>query len=58
MSRFLEWKNENIEVCDEFLFWYKRFDPDGWDSEYSGTIYALFKAWEAGRAAGWEDGRP
>jgi hypothetical protein len=45
----LEMFDRDVEVSDEFIAWYKKFDPSGWDCEYSGNIYGLWMAWEAGR---------
>jgi hypothetical protein len=48
MSSFFEWAAEPVEVDEEFEKWYKAWEPD-WESEYTGHIYAAWKAWEAGR---------
>ncbi len=51
-TRILEWKDETIELPSEFFWWMERFDPDMWDSAYTGDIYLAYKAWEAGREFG------
>jgi hypothetical protein len=38
----------STELPDDFLAWLNEFLPD-WESEYSGDIYGMYKAWEAGK---------
>jgi hypothetical protein len=41
----------STELPDDFLLWLGLFLPQ-WEYEYSGVIYGLFKAFEAGKLAG------
>lgn len=41
-------EGQQTELPDDFLKWLNEFLPD-WQDEYTGTIYGLYMAWEAGK---------
>ena len=51
-----DWPNgQNTELSDDFVEWVKTFDPTMIDCGYSGDLYGLYMAWEAGRQSLRED---
>jgi hypothetical protein len=49
MSRILGMWDHDEEVSDEFFEWLEASFPGEWDTAYSGDIYGMWSAWEAGR---------
>lgn len=45
----ITWNEQEIELPAEFIAWLESFLGPDWQSEYTGNIYAMYMAWEAGR---------